>query len=118
MEHITANQVMSGVTIFATFIGSAIAIYKYLCNFLGKQIEESLKPLNNKVDNIANNMNDMDLNRCKDFLVRFISDLEQGQVVSDIELERFHETYAHYQKIGGNSYVHDKVEKLKKQGKL
>lgn len=118
MEHITVGQLTTGVTILATFIGSAIAIYKYLCSFLGKQIEESLKPLNNKVDNIANNMNDMDLNRCKDFLVRFISDLEQGQAVSDIELERFHETYAHYQKIGGNSYVHDKVEKLKKQGKL
>lgn len=118
MEHITANQVMSGVTIFATFIGSAIAIYKYLCNFLGKQIEDSLKPLNDKIDNIAKNMNDMDLNRCKDFLSRFISDLEQGQTVSEIELERFHETYAHYQNICSSPYLHDKVEKLKKQGKL
>lgn len=118
MEHVTVGQITTGITLLATFIGSAIAVYKYFCSLLGKQIEESLKPLSSKVDSIANNMNDMDLNRCKDFLVRFISDLEQGQVVSDIELERFHETYAHYQKIGGNSYIHDKVEKLKKQGKL
>jgi len=118
MEHITMGQLTAGVTILATFIGSAIAIYKHWCNFLGGQIEDSLKPLNNKVDNIVNNMNYMDLNRCKDFLVRFISDLEQGQAVSDIELERFHETYAHYQKIGEDPYIHDRVEKLKQHGKL
>jgi hypothetical protein len=118
MEHITVSQIITGVTVLSSFIAGAVAIYKYLCGFLGKQIGEALKPLNAKVDNISENMNDMDLDRCKDFLVRFISDLEQGQAVSDIELERFHETYAHYQRIGGNSYIHDKVEKLKKQGKL
>ena len=118
MEHVTVGQITTGITLLATFIGSAMAVYKYWCELLGKQIEESMRPLEQKVDMIAKNMNDMDLNRCKDFLARFISDLEQGQAVSDIELERFHETYAHYQKIGGNSYIHDKVEKLKKQGKL
>lgn len=118
MEHVTVGQITTGITLLATFIGSVVAVYKYFCNLLGKQIEESLKPIEQKVDMIAKNMNDMDLNHCKDFLSRFISDLEQGQTVSEIELERFHETYAHYQKICSSPYLQDKVEKLKKQGKL
>lgn len=118
MEHVTVGQITTGITLLATFIGSVVAVYKYFCNLLGKQIEESLKPIEQKVDMIAKNVNDMDLNRCKDFLSRFISDLKQGQTVSEIELERFHETYAHYQKICSSPYLQDKVEKLKKQGKL
>jgi hypothetical protein len=118
VEHVTVGQITTGITLLATFIGSVVAVYKYFCNLLGKQIEESLKPIEQKVDMIVKNMNDMDLNRCKDFLSRFISDLEQGQHVSEIELERFHETYAHYQNICSSPYLHDKVEKLKKQGKL
>lgn len=61
-----------------------------------------------------------ELESCKNFLVRFLADVEQGQPIDEIELERFHEVYARYTspELNGNSYIHSKVEKLKAQGKL
>ena len=46
------------------------------------------------------------------------ADVEQNKIIDEVEKERFYETYEHYTKLGGNSYIHDKVESLKKAGKL
>ena len=44
--------------------------------------------------------------------------MERGQDLTEIEYERFNDILEHYDGIGGNSYVHRKIDKLKDQGKL
>lgn len=58
------------------------------------------------------------LDNAKNYIVPFIAKLERGEPISEIELERFHEEYDYYVKHGGNSYIKERVEKLKKEGKL
>ena len=61
---------------------------------------------------------EVDMNACKNFLVRSLGDIEKGVPLDEIEKERLWEQYEHYQKIGGNSYIKRKVEHLQEQGKL
>lgn len=58
------------------------------------------------------------LDNAKNYIVPFIARLEREEAISEIELERFHEEYAFYIDHGGNSYIKERVEKLKKDGKL
>ena len=58
------------------------------------------------------------LDNAKNYIVPFIARIERGEPVSEIELERFHEEYDYYINHGGNSYIKERVEKLKKDGKL
>lgn len=58
------------------------------------------------------------LDNAKNYIVPFIARLEREEAISEIELERFHEEYTFYIDHGGNSYIKERVEKLKKEGKL
>ena len=60
----------------------------------------------------------VDLSQCKNFISRYLADMERGQDLTEIEYERFNDILEHYDGIGGNSYVHRKIDKLKDQGKL
>ena len=85
-----------------------------------KWFENGLKPVNQKLDAMDKKLDEVDMNACKNFLVRFLADVEQGNPIDEIEKERFYETYEHYTspRLHGNSYIKEKVEDLKKQGKL
>lgn len=84
-----------------------------------KWLENGLAPVNRKLDGLDRKLTDVDLSACKNFLVRFLSDVEQGNPIDEVEKERFYETYQHYtDDLHQNTYIHDKVESLKKQGKL
>lgn len=92
----------------------------------GKIVDNSLEPVNKKIDalvdevrKVENQAYNADLNSCKNFLVRFLADIEQGQPVDEVERMRFWETYQRYTvDLGQNSYVKEKVANLKAQGKL
>lgn len=107
MENITLGQVATALAFLIGLIGSA----KYLIAEFNKKIEKALKPLNDKIDNL-------ELTTDKNFLVRFLSDVEQDSTIDEIEWERFYETYKRYHDLGGNSYIDHKVEKLRKEGKI
>jgi hypothetical protein len=73
--------------------------------------DTKLKPINKR-------LNDIELSSDKNFIVRFLADIEQGNQIDEVERERFYEIYQRYKELGGNSYVSHKVEKLQKEGKL
>lgn len=107
MESVTFGQVATALAFLIGFLGSIEAVsFK-----LNKKIEKILEPVNKKIDNL-------ELTTDKNFLVRFLSDVEQEQIIDEIEWERFYETYQRYHELGGNSYIDHKVEKLKKEGKI
>ena len=58
------------------------------------------------------------MENCKNFLVSFLARCDRGEYIDEIEKERFWEQYEHYRELGGNAYIGNKVESLRKEGKL
>lgn len=102
MENITIGEISTFLALLVGIIGSA----KYLSNELQKHLKNTLKPLN---DSIL----DLDKSQCKNFLVRFLADVEQGNELDEVEKERAYEIYDHYTNdLKQNSYIHKRWEEL------
>lgn len=91
----------------AAFIG-AIGV---ILAGVNKIFESKLKPINTR-------LNDIELSSDKNFIVRFLADIEQGNEIDEVERERFYEIYQRYRELGGNSYIKSRVDKLTSEGKL
>lgn len=73
---------------------------------------------NVKKQDLINEINKVQTDNCKNFLVTCISKVEDGGKLSETEKERFWENYDIYTELGGNSYIHSATVKLNKAGKL
>lgn len=111
MEHITLGQIALIIAFLVALIKGLEYLQGVISRMATRWVRNCLKPINERLDAI-------DLGTCKNYLVRFLKDVEQGNKVDEVEIERFYEVYQHYTTLGGNSYIHDKVEKLKKENKL
>lgn len=100
MENITLGDIATWAAFIVALGGSVMAIIKGVKN----AVEKLLEPLS--------------LDNAKNYLVPFLSKVERGEPVDEIELERFHEEFTFYTNHGGNSYVKSRVAKLQKEGKL
>lgn len=129
MENITIGALKVLLVNIASFITAGGIIGAFALKVGKKVLDNSLKPFNEKISEIEkvrieqhsetlNKINDVQLYTDKNFLVRFLADVEQGNKVDDVEIERFYEVYKDYKDLGGNSYIQHKVEKLQKEGKL
>lgn len=107
MENITIGTIATYVAFLVALIGGV----EFLLARFNKLFDNKLKPINNR-------LNDIELSSDKNFIVRFLADIEEGNLVDDVEKERFYEIYQRYKELGGNSYVSHKVDKLEKEGKL
>lgn len=104
MENITLGQISNLLLFIVELGGVTITIIVAMKKILNKQLE----PINQKIDKL-------DLNDCKNFLVRFLADVERGQAMDEVEEKRAHDVYDHYRKdLKGNSYIEDKWNKLMK----
>ena len=106
MDNITLGQISNLMVWVIGFGGSTIAIIRAI----KKAIASAFKPINAKIDNV-------DMNATMNFLVRCIADMDRHGI-DQVTRMRFYEQFEHYQKLGGNSYIRDEVERLKKEGKL
>lgn len=70
-----------------------------------------------KKEDLEKEINKVQLDNCKNYLVQLISASERREL-SLAEKERFYENYDNYIRLGGNSYIHSEVERLKKEGKI
>lgn len=100
MEQITLGDIESILKFILAFGGSISAVIVGV----KKVVEKIVEPIG--------------LDNAKNYIVPFLARLERGEAVSDIEVERFHEVYTYYVAHGGNSYIKDKVEKLRGAKKL
>jgi len=107
MEQITLGDLARWAAFAVALGGSIAAIIRGVNKAVGKLLEPVVKQIES-----------VDRENCKNFLVTFLAETERGQEHDQIELERFHEQFEHYKSIGGNSYIKAKVEKLKAAGKL
>lgn len=122
MENMTLKQIYDFLITFAAVITAGTVIWKVAFKSGKKILDSSLAPFNKRIDEVVANhdkrFTEMQLQIDKNYLVRFLADLEDGTPVDETELEHFWFTYDDYHKHNGNSYIDHKVEKLKKEGKL
>ena len=125
MDDITIGQILSVLKwfigfagIIGTLWGGYIGLKTSLEKTVEKQIKIQISTLSAKIDEIEKKVDRVDMESCKNYLVRFLSDVEHGNTIDEIERQRFWEQYEHYLKCGGNSYIQQKVLNLKDKKKL
>ena len=106
MEKITLGEILTVIVFIGAFMGG----FKTIKDTLVKTIDRTLKPINDKIDNL-------EVSSIKTDLVNFMALAEQEQVSRE-QIQNAYDLFDRYHKLGGNSYIHDKWEKLKKEGKL
>ncbi len=118
MENISLGQIAAMITFVSAFIGGITGLIAFSKSFISK----ILKPINQKIDDLqdisSKGRNNIELELIKMILVNFINDIEQGIDKSQIQKQNAFELYDRYQLLGGNSYIHDRWQKLKKEGKI
>ena len=91
-----------------------VIITTYMTNKTNKKIES--------IDDIKKEfkieLNNVKRENDKTYLTDFLSDIENGQTKSEIQIKRAYEIYEEYTSLNGNSYVHNKWEEIVKEGKL
>ena len=123
------EQIKDNLGLIASIITSSGVIGGALL-WVGKKIlNKTLKPFSDKMEDMEKarieqhadtikRIDNVQLLSDKNFLVRFLADIEQNNKIDEVEKERFYEVYKDYRELGGNSYIAHKVEKLQKEGKI
>ena len=72
--------------------------------------------IESKLDNIRNALEKETLNRCKVDLINVMSRIKNGYVPTEEEKRVLIEEKEEYNKLGGNTYVDEMYNSLKKEG--
>lgn len=108
MGEITLNNIRDFMLWLVAFGTATFTIVKAVKSAIAKGFE----PIEQKIDKV-------DMNATKNYLVQTIVDVDRNGNIDPTNKVRFYEQFEHYQKdLGGNSYIKDEVERLKKEGKL
>lgn len=125
MEQITIGQIAIAVAFVAALITGGVKIKDAVKKWLTATLKESFDAqkretdeIKKTVDDIKGQLDKVDLENCKNYLVTFLAETERGEQKDEIEIQRFYEEYQHYVEKGGNSYVKEKFAKLKQKGLL
>ena len=118
MENITFGDISTTITLIVGFVGGVGFLYAKLKKWIANSVNECLKPVESEIHSLQSRLDVVNMETCKNFLVRCLADFDKGTEISDTEYERFWEQYEFYQRQGGNTYISKKVEKLEREGKL
>ena len=108
MGDITINQIRDFVLWIVAFGTATFTIVKAVRSAIAKGFE----PIEKKIDEV-------DKNATKNYLVQQIGEIDRNGYLDGATKVRFYEQLQHYEKdLNGNSYIHDEIERLKKENKL
>jgi hypothetical protein len=117
MENLTLGELAK----FLTFLGGLIGSIKYIKNgtvkSISKVIDNRLEPIRQEIKDLRENTTKNNLSSIKTDLINLM-ELADKKAISTEQKLRAHELYDYYRQHGGNSYVHDKWERLIKENKL
>lgn len=120
MEQITLGQIGIAVGFLVALIAGVNALKKSIKEWLNSALKENFDGMNKRfdgldkrLDGLEKRLDSVDTENCKNYLVTFLAEAARGEMKDETELQRFWEEYEHYQKLGGNSYIKNKVEELK-----
>ena len=115
---ITLGQIGAFLGLIAGIITSGGVIIALMQRVLKKTIKNELEPMSIQIGKISEDVKSLDTNQCKNFLVRFLADVEQGNELDEVEKERAYEVYDHYTNdLKQNSYIHKRWNELMEKGK-
>lgn len=117
MENITLGQIAKELAFAVALIGSAVYLKKGTIKGLSKVINSQLEPIKVEIKKLKEETSKNNLSSIKTDLINLM-ELADKKTISTEQKMRSYELYDYYCQHGGNSYVHDKWEKLKKEGKL
>ena len=117
------NVTLLDISVIVLFVVGLIRgvqeLKKSIKEFLEKLLADQFKEVNNKLNDMQSSITVLDKQACKNFLVRYLADIERGNIIYDSERQRFWEEYDHYIKdLGENSFIKEWVSRLKEEGKL
>lgn len=115
---ITLGQIGAFLGLIAGIIASSSAIILFMQKVLKRTIKNELEPMSIQIEKISDNVKTLDTNQCKNFLVRFLADVEQGNELDKVETERAYEVFDHYTNdLKQNSYIHKRWKELMEKEK-
>lgn len=119
VKNITLLDISVIVLFVVGLIRGVQELKKSIKEFLEKLLADHFKEVNNKLNDMQTSITALDKQSCKNFLVRYLADIERGNIIYDSERQRFWEEYDHYIKdLGENSFIKEWVARLKEEGKL
>ena len=118
MEDVTLKWIADNIEFLLVFCAGIYAVYRGISRGIRRMLEEEFKALNKRIDDIEGRTKILDMETTKNFLVRYLADIEKGAIMAEIESQRFWEQYEHYLRMEGNSYIKEWVAKLQKKGWL
>ena len=119
VKNITLLDISVIVLFIVGLIRGVQELKKSIKEFLRKLLEDQFKEVNNKLDGMQATIAKLDTQECKNFLVRYLADIERGDYIYESEQQRFWEEYDHYiDDLHENSYIKEWVARLKEEGKL
>ena len=119
IQNLTLEQISAALLFIVALIGGVKYLKKELVNFLNNLLDSKFKTTNSKIDDVATALRTLDVQTTRNFLVRYLADVERGQYVYDTEKEQFWKEYDHYiDELKENSFIKKWVERLEDEGKL
>lgn len=120
MENITLGQIGGTLAFIAAVITSLSVIVSFITKRVKKQVNETLTkaiseavmPIKDEITSMKDSISDLTLDQCKNYLVRFVNDIKNGEPVSIGEIHRYYEVRDKYYGNGGNSYMHSECETI------
>ena len=127
MDNVSIGLIGGGIVFLVGLIAGLKSLHGSLKEYVGGILEDKFKSIDDKIAKlekrldkdlryVEDRMMKMQLTDCKNYMVPLLADLERGAIPEEIELQRFWEAYDVYIKNGGNSYIKERVESLKKEG--
>lgn len=118
MESITLGQIASAVALLAGLITGGGIIIRQFKKALDNALTEKFNAVDVRLDDLSDGMAEMQKEACMNYIVTFLNDVSNGQKMDEVAIKRFWEQYDFYTMHGGNSYIREKVNKLKDRGLL
>lgn len=87
-------------------------------NEIKGSIKDTERTIKADITKVRNSLSEETLNRCKVDLINVMSRIQNGYELTEEERRILIEEKDQYNKLGGNSYVDDMFERLKKEGKF
>lgn len=117
MENVTLGEIAKTLAFVVGIIGSVLYLKKGIVNSLSKVINKELVPIKKEIKEFKEETAKNNLSSIKTDLINLM-ELADKKTISTEQKIRSYELYDYYSQHGGNSYVHDKWERLKKEGKI
>lgn len=117
MENLTLGELAKVLTFLIGLIGSIKYIKNGTVKSISKVIDNKLEPIRKEIKDLREETTKNNLSSIKTDLINLM-ELADKKAISTEQTIRAHELYDYYRQHGGNSYVHDKWERLIKDNKL